>query len=191
MSKNKMDRRTIYTLNVIKEAFLKLINQEEYAKITVTQVCKEADITRSTFYIHYNNLNDVLNKVLDEALAFSDGNVPAAQPVMVGEDSLLPACQRIAGAPKYRKILMDPDLSEYIIGRIAAHERDRVIPDIQRKTGLDDQQADILFQYMIHGSFAINKRHHFTKDAAWYQEVKMLNDFVNAGYRAFKKSGQY
>lgn len=53
----KIDRRTLYTLNVIQEAFLKLIDQQPFAKITVAQVCREAEITRSTFYIHYSNLN--------------------------------------------------------------------------------------------------------------------------------------
>ena len=53
----KIDRRTLYTLNVIQEAFLKLIDQQPFAKITVAQVCRETEITRSTFYIHYSNLN--------------------------------------------------------------------------------------------------------------------------------------
>lgn len=36
----KIDRRTLYTLNVIQEAFLKLIDQQPFAKITVSQVCR-------------------------------------------------------------------------------------------------------------------------------------------------------
>ncbi len=33
-------------------------------------------------------------------------------------ESLVPACQRIGDSDKYQSLLMDPDLSEYIIGRI-------------------------------------------------------------------------
>lgn len=184
MKTRKTDRRTLYTRKVIKDAFIKLVNQQSYTKITVAQICREAEITRSTFYLHYNQLSDVLNEVLDDALLFSD---TAAELSDLQNDSLVPACQRIAGATKYRKILMDPDLSEYIIGRIAVHERDKIIPQIKQKTGLNEQEAETLFQYMIHGSFAINKRHNFTRDAGWYQDVKMLNAFVNSGYQAFKK----
>lgn len=178
----KTDRRTLYTLNVIQEAFLKLINQQPFAKITVAQVCREAEITRSTFYIHYSNLNDVLNAVLDQALLFNQQLALAHD-----GDDLLPACQRIAGAVKYRRLLMDPDLSEYIIAQIARHEHDRVVPQIMRRTGLSEPEAISLFVYMIHGSFAINKKHHFTRTAEWQRDVDMLQKFINAGYGAFTK----
>ncbi len=84
---------------------------------------------------------------------------------------------------------MDPDLSEYIIGRILAHERDKVIPSIQKKTSLSAKDAETIFLYMLHGSFAINQIHHFTKDQEWYHEVKLLNQFTDGGYQALKQSG--
>ena len=74
MTKRKIDRRTRYTINGIKEAFLELINQHSYSQITVAQVCRQAEITRSTFYLHFNNLTDVLNSVLDDALMISQNN---------------------------------------------------------------------------------------------------------------------
>ena len=48
--KNKLDRRTIYTVNTIKDSFLELINQEPYSQINVAKLCRHADMTRSTFY---------------------------------------------------------------------------------------------------------------------------------------------
>lgn len=190
MKTRKTDRRTIYTLGLIKEAFLRLTAKEPYSKMTVAQLCRTAEITRSTFYIHYNNLTEVLNAVLDDALQFSlptghtalEAAVDAAY--LKQNESLLPACQRIADSPRYRALLMDSDLSEYIIGRIAQHERPQAIPEIKARTGLDTASAEVLFQYMVHGSFAINKRHHFIKDDQWYQEVSMLNRFVAGGYKA-------
>lgn len=89
-----------------------------------------------------------------------------------GKGGLLPACQRIAGNAKYRRLLLDPDLSEYIIAHISQHEHDRVVPQIMNKTGLSEQEANSMFSYMLHGSFAINKRHHFTRTPEWYREVK-------------------
>lgn len=41
----KEDRRTRYTRQVIKEAFLKLLEEKEYPKITVTEIC---DLRKST-----------------------------------------------------------------------------------------------------------------------------------------------
>ncbi|WP_302117022.1 TetR/AcrR family transcriptional regulator [uncultured Limosilactobacillus sp.] len=194
MPTRKTDRRTQYTINIVKEAFLELINDHPYSQITVTQVCRQAEITRSTFYLHFNNLTDVLNVVLDDALMISKNSAESLPNIselsidcLKQNESLLPTCQRIASATKYRALLMDPDLSEYIIGRIASHERGRMIPLIQQRTGLNSQDAETLFNYTLHGSFAINKHHHFIKDDEWYHEVELLNRFINAGYRTFKK----
>lgn len=195
MPTRKIDRRTQYTINIVKEAFLELINDHPYSQITVTQVCRQAEITRSTFYLHFNNLTDVLNVVLDDALMISKNSAESLPNIselsidcLKQNESLLPTCQRIASATKYRALLMDPDLSEYIIGRIASHERSKMIPLIQQRTGLNSQDAETLFNYTLHGSFAINKRHHFIKDDEWYHEVELLNRFINAGYQSFKKN---
>ena len=47
------DRRTKYTKSVIRQALFELLQDKPIAKITVTDICKLADINRSTFYAHY------------------------------------------------------------------------------------------------------------------------------------------
>ncbi|MFD1671683.1 TetR/AcrR family transcriptional regulator [Agrilactobacillus yilanensis] len=188
----KVDRRTVYTISVIKDSFLELIAQETYDKLTVAKVCRKAEITRSTFYLHFDNLTAVLDAVLADALLFDQSPKQALEPLTSIEafkqnESLLPVCQRIGATSKYQKLLMDPALSDYIIGAIMKHERANVVPGIQAQTGLNAQDADLLFHYMIHGSFAINKQHHFVKDDAWYHELQLLNKFINSGYLAFKQ----
>lgn len=196
MQKNrKLDRRTIYTINTIKDSFLELINQEPYPQINVAKLCRHADMTRSTFYSHFDNLTAVLNAVLDDALLFTDNgqtnteiDPTASLDLLKENESLLPACQRIADSTKYRKLLMDSSLNDYIIGRIANHEKDKLVPAIQERTGLSESESELLFNYSIHGSFAINKRHHFVKDDDWYRELQLLNQFTSAGYEAIKKN---
>lgn len=189
----KTDRRTLYTLSVIKDAFLKLIKQKSYNQITITELCRLADITRSTFYIHYNSITDVLNDVLDDALQLTNDDNPLeiassnfSFDYLSQNESLIPACQRIGDSNKYQELLMDPDLSEYIIGRIMARERDHVIPSIMKKTGLSKEDAETLFIYTIHGSFAVNRLHHFKKDEKWSHDVQLLNRFTEAGYKDLK-----
>lgn len=205
----KTDRRTLYTLGVIRSAFVRLVNRKSYARITVAEVCREAGVTRSTFYLHYEGLEGVLDDVLDHALQFEADGIDergagmAMDPVSPRRaprfdvpmrpdrgESLLPACQRAASSPEYRALLMDPDLSEHIVARIADHERGTIVPRIRRRTGLSAEEAETLFQYMVHGSFAVNKRHGFVRDAQWRHEADMLDRFVQAGYRAFSRGRQ-
>ena len=40
----KQDRRTRYTRQTIKDTFLELLTQKSFTKITVTEICKNAEI---------------------------------------------------------------------------------------------------------------------------------------------------
>ena len=62
----KQDRRTRYTRQTIKDTFLELLNQKSFTKITVTEICKNAEINRGTFYLHYYDIHDVLSDILND-----------------------------------------------------------------------------------------------------------------------------
>src|SRR5699024_12540539 len=47
---NHHDRRVRRTQKLFREAFLELIAEKEYSQITVTEIIKEADYNRATFY---------------------------------------------------------------------------------------------------------------------------------------------
>lgn len=61
-----MDRRTKYTKQVIKDTFLNLLNDKEITKITVSEICKIADINRATFYRYYLDVYDLLEKIQND-----------------------------------------------------------------------------------------------------------------------------
>ena len=47
----------------IETAFLSLLLNCRYEEITISQICKEANINRSTFYCHYSDINDLIIKI--------------------------------------------------------------------------------------------------------------------------------
>ena len=75
----KTDRRTLITKGMIKDALLELLQNTPYEKITVTALCKQSEITRATFYLHYNNIDNVLDELLDDALRLTE--LDAIQPL--------------------------------------------------------------------------------------------------------------
>ena len=75
MKERKEDRRSKYTRMIIKDTFLELLKEKSYDKINVSQICKNAEITRTTFYLHYSNLDEVFFETLDEALEISKNSV--------------------------------------------------------------------------------------------------------------------
>lgn len=58
----------------IETAFLTLILNNSYENITISQVCKEANINRSTFYCHYDDINDLIIKI-ESKFATSTANI--------------------------------------------------------------------------------------------------------------------
>lgn len=58
-----MDRRIKYTKKVIRDSFIELLGKKDIKKITVSEVCKIADINRATFYRYYLDVYDLLDKI--------------------------------------------------------------------------------------------------------------------------------
>lgn len=58
-----MDKRQEKTLNAIYDAFAKLINNKDYDEITIQDILDESNISRSTFYSHFKEKNDLLLSV--------------------------------------------------------------------------------------------------------------------------------
>ncbi|WP_025025937.1 TetR/AcrR family transcriptional regulator [Caldalkalibacillus mannanilyticus] len=64
----KIDRRKQYTRMVLKDSFIKLLQEIPLANITIKGVCEHADINRSTFYSHFTDLYDLLHQVEDDII---------------------------------------------------------------------------------------------------------------------------
>lgn len=56
-----MDRRIKRTRTAVFNAMLDLMVEKDASKITVLELCKKADINKSTFYLHYKSMNDCLD----------------------------------------------------------------------------------------------------------------------------------
>ena len=67
-SKKSEYKSSIRSKNMIKNAFLELIQEKDANKITVTDIVKRADINRSTFYAHYPDVQGVVEQINAEAI---------------------------------------------------------------------------------------------------------------------------
>lgn len=57
---NRSESKYFNTAARMDEAFLRLLEQKEFAYITVKEICQEAGVNRSTFYLHYETMGDLL-----------------------------------------------------------------------------------------------------------------------------------
>lgn len=57
-----------YTKKLIREAFIKMLNERPLNKITVTDIVNECEINRNTFYYHYADIYEVLSEIFQTEL---------------------------------------------------------------------------------------------------------------------------
>src|SRR3954469_1365626 len=64
-----IDRRITRTRQVIYETFISLISEKEFTQISIKDIINQANISRSTFYAHYQDKYDLLDKTIQEKLS--------------------------------------------------------------------------------------------------------------------------
>lgn len=64
----KQDLRVVKTKRAIREALLRLVKEKDFAKVSVRDLCDYAEINRGTFYLHYQDKFDLLERIEQELL---------------------------------------------------------------------------------------------------------------------------
>lgn len=63
-----MDRRFVRTKKMIRNALSELVEEKGFNAISITEICDRADINRGTFYLHYTDKYDLLDKIENDVL---------------------------------------------------------------------------------------------------------------------------
>lgn len=70
MAERKQYRSAIRSKKSIRKAFMELLKEKTFEKITVTDIVNRADINRSTFYAHYPDVMGLLDELQQEIISF-------------------------------------------------------------------------------------------------------------------------
>ena len=62
---NKSESKYYNTALLMNQALDELLNKKDYEFITVKEICERAGVNRSTFYLHYETINDLLEETID------------------------------------------------------------------------------------------------------------------------------
>ena len=73
---NKSESKYFNTAKKMDKALISLLEEKSFEYITISEICKRANVNRSTFYLHYENTIDLLNEtarfLLDGFMAYFD-----------------------------------------------------------------------------------------------------------------------
>ena len=97
MPAKKSYRNAVRSKTMIRQAFLELLQEKPYEKITVTDIAQRADLNRSTFYAHYPDVQGLIEEIEEEIINRSMQLLSEV------------TCQNIFQDPKiFLKILVQP-----------------------------------------------------------------------------------
>lgn len=68
MPAQKSYRNAVRSKTMIRQAFLELLQEKPYEKITVTDIAQRADLNRSTFYAHYPDVQGLIEEIEEEII---------------------------------------------------------------------------------------------------------------------------
>ena len=74
------DKRIRRTKKLLRQALTRLMQQKDFQSITVTDVVREADINRGTFYAHYRDVYDLRDKIETGMIEDFRGMIAAIRP---------------------------------------------------------------------------------------------------------------
>lgn len=148
-----MDIRIQKTEAAIKNAFLELRAQKSVEKITVKELCRKAQINKSTFYTHYADIYALSDAMQAETIAFVLGTISQQGEWSVQDPGGF--TRAIFQAVAAHRALIYGLFSEHERARLAnALEegiREMVYEKYPERRG--KEEADILLSYCIQGSY--------------------------------------
>ena len=171
----------------IKRAFLTLLSRKPLADITITELAREAKVSRSTFYAHFNNLSDVYESLVEE---FDDSTAPMLPHLQCLESGVCEEeqlfCTLLRESTRYRPIISeDRFLASYLSSSnsVAKHDMYAVLTE----AGYTDAQAQALCKFQLSGCFsaALESR---VGDEEWRAIRMAIDTFVKGGIRACLKA---
>ena len=164
---NKNESKYFNTAKKMNDALITLLETKEYEYITIKEICHIANVNRSTFYLHYSNMNDLLEETIKSLnLSFnshfkSKGNESAIiskdnldDLLLINDDNLIPYLNFIKENKNIYKVLKNhPQL--FNVNKTYDQMFRKLFVPIMKRFGLDEKWHKYIMDFYISGLTSI------------------------------------
>ncbi len=145
-----LNSSSVKTRNLIKKTFAELINErKQLDKITVTELVKRAELTRSTFYTHYDNIYEVAHDYqlqTIELLCSEDLQLYSRQDIMNYFDNII---QCLKDNEETYKLLLSADESLLFLEKLKKIASQKIYDALKDK--YMNKYLDINISFFMNG----------------------------------------
>lgn len=154
----KEDQRVRVTKKMLNTAFLQLLAQKPVQAISVKELCATAGVNRSTFYLHYRDIYDLLEQIQDEML--QELNTLLDKNPVIGADAPPEEAGKFAAAifafvEKNREmcaILLGPGGDKQFVAKIIERGKEKSVEEYMALyPGIGQQQAEMYYSFLAWG----------------------------------------
>ena len=164
----KSESKYFATAARMDEAFLALLEKKDFAYITVKEICEEAGVNRSTFYLHYETMADLLSESVShmneqflthmkkdtDAFVTNLWDCPLDELYLITPEYLTPYLDYIE---QHKLLFRTATENAAVLGMDKSYERmfRHVFTPILDRYGIPQQDRPYLMAFYIQGLMAI------------------------------------
>lgn len=149
-----MDRRVRKTRKAIQEAFLHLAQNNELNKIKVSELAELADINRKTFYLHYKDIYEVVEKIEEEFIEkvdFLKSKITLTIFQNSNKEFIDLLFEKLSIASTQFKPIIHTNLYNQILCKSIEHLRELLIREYSEMGGKDQKIFSYAFTFLSKG----------------------------------------
>ena len=164
------------TEELIKNGFLQALRNQPYNEITVSDICRIANISRGTFYRRFANISNVYEAVIADMAEMTS----TMHDKLTGDPDRckIPLCRFLRENEKYRAIALDPALAEMFVEYSAAHKDDAMVDS---RDDLSPEQKRTLKAYLLTGCLYVIRKNLQASDQVWTDLQCVIDQFIHRG----------
>lgn len=164
---NKNESKYFNTAKKMNDALITLLETKEFEYITIKEICHIANVNRSTFYLHYSNMNDLLEETIkslnlsfnshfgskeNESTIISKDNLEDL--LLINDDNLIPYLNFIKENKNIYKVLKShPQL--FNANKTYEQMFRKLFVPIMNRFGLDEKWHKYLMDFYVSGLTSI------------------------------------
>lgn len=150
---NHLDRRSKYSMQVIRQALFELLETRILKEITVVDICVKADVNRGTFYKYYKDVPDLYNKIEDSLVEEICAPIQDHNNKETEERFFLKEVLKVLEKNKeYIVITQNKEFSESLAQKVFVYFMPNLKKEIQNRcVNASEQDVSILLEYVTGG----------------------------------------
>lgn len=165
---NKAESKYYNTALLMNQALIELLNKKEYEFITIKEICAKAGVNRSTFYLHYETKEDLLQECVENTnkhfLTYFDESssdfinklttCPIQDLILITHDYLSPYLKYIKENKIIHQVAVKHKVVMNTMGTFNLLNK-HVFKPIFTRFGIDEKSSKYIIMYYLNGVNAI------------------------------------